>query len=342
VSKKFIPILQKALKKSPDYRYQTAQEILGDLKKLDYFILESIEQCLKQGRKHVKGPNWTAADRAFRQGLELCQWSDESTDLESQLEEGHLFVRGKLCMTKEDWNASVEAFKDLSKRHSHYLGHDIPNLLQQSQSEQQYLHKYYLALQLLKEEQWTAVLRQTEGMRSDFTGADGDKSIGDIQKQALYFQAQELLTDNPKRAYHLLYRIWEQDAHYKDVAKLCADLAYQSSKLVNTLNEFNDRVTWLEKTINIDPDYQNGYAQVELNKARYEWAVQLSNSENEQKAIEQFERITDLDKFPTARPILANLYEKQGDKAIGKLHIFKAVRYWSRCLYNHCKLSKPY
>ena len=162
-------------------------------------------------------------------------------------------------------------------------------------------------VKLVEQQNWTEILRIVENRDPDYTGPNG-RSIRDIRKQARYARGKELEEADPRCAYELLYAVYEKDPDYEDVAKLCAGIAFRIGTCQDVSMGWKQRVEWLEKVIEVTPDYGEGRAREALDDSRYHWAEQILDRDMPTAAA-QLERISrDYTRWPEVYQKLVDVY----------------------------------
>lgn len=313
VPQEFDHILQKALHGDPECRYQSITELQKELESIIPPSVSDVERHLEIGKEYKEAARWQDASIEFEKGLELCKWYGELDDLTGQLKElaqklkaGCAYAQGMLHFSQERWQAAVESFEELRELDPTDSEPDIAEKLKQARLKLELERKYDRVLQLMNEQSWTAVWKLTEEFDESYQGQDGT-SILEIRKHALYDQGKKLVADEPGRAYNLLYDLYKQDPGYKDVAELCAKVAYENSACQDISSE--QQVEWLERATEVDPSHgEEGRAQWSLDNARHRWAKELLE-EDEFAAISQLEKIsTNYTRYPEVFQTLVNIY----------------------------------
>jgi len=297
VPQEFATILQKALRIDPRRRYKSAQELQRDLDSITPPPVANIEKCLEAGQAHMKDREWQMASAEFEKGLALRWWYGEPNEMPDQvqglfraMEAEHLYAQAKVYLSEQQWQAAVEAFEELQKLDSTYLDVDVVECLNKARLAQQLAQKYDYICHLIGQKEWTTILQTTEPVPPDYMGPDG-QSIGDIRKRALYEHGKELESKDPERTYYLLYDLYKEYPNYRDVTKLCADIAFRIGVRQDVSISWEQRVAWLGKVLEIAPDYGEGHAQELLDDSRHHWAEEVLD-EDRTTAAAQLESIS--------------------------------------------------
>jgi len=120
---------------------------------------------------------------------------------------------------------------------------------------------------------------------------ESEEPIDDVRRRALlYEQGKELEVDDPRGAYSILHDLYEEDPSYRDVTKLCADIAFKIGTRQDISASWTQRVEWLERAVEIVPDHGEGRTQELLDGYRHCWAEELLD-EDRPTAIAQLEKI---------------------------------------------------
>lgn len=272
------------------------------------------QHYLKAGEEYIQASEWQAAVMEFNLGLELYRQFGDPDELPGRsgeqfrdLRMGQLYAQGALCLSEQRWQAAAGTFDVLCQFGSTYQGIDVVSQLEQAQLEQRCEQRYHHLLALMEQEDWIEISRLTADLDPNYTGPDGG-SVGAILRHALYAWGKELETDDPWRAYYLFYSLYQQAPDYEDVAELCAAVAFKNGMRQDVPSSWEQRVDWLEKVIEIDPDHRTGHTQRLLDKARHRWAEELLG-ENNLAGAAQLERIgPDYDQWVEVRQTLAGIY----------------------------------
>jgi serine/threonine protein kinase/Tfp pilus assembly protein PilF len=314
VPQEFIPLLQKALRYSPDDRYQSAKELQEVLNSVRYYLVDDIERHLTAGEGHIRALKWQEASAKFERGLELCQWYSEADEVSDQLEElvhrlevGRLYAHGMLYRFQRQWQAAIEALEELQALSPIYLGIDITAELERAHLEQRREHAYNRIRTAIENERWTMVVRLADEFETSYVGPDG-KSIDDIRKHALYAWGKSLKSRDPERVFYALYELYRMDRNYKDVAALCAQVAFGIGTNPDVSLSWEQKVEWLEKVIEIDPGHREGRTQKLLDRARHRGSEELLK-EDKSTAVTPLERISsNYDRWTEVHQTLVNVY----------------------------------
>jgi len=279
-------VLQKALHKDRELRYQSAREVLKTLESIKSRIITTdIDRHLNLGEAHIRAREWLAAKAEFEQGLALCEWYGEPNELHGQVGElahklsmGRLCAQGMICLDERQWQAAIAALEPLRKLDPNYLGIGIVSQLNLAQSEQQLEREYQRILRLRGQEDWTEILRLTSGITDSYKDRPDSESIGDIRKLAMYARGRDLFKQGElEKAYYQFYRLYEQDPNYEDVAEQCAIVAFGSAMRSDIPTSWKHKVEWLEKVVEIAPNHRGGRTRVQLDEARHRFAEELLN-----------------------------------------------------------------
>jgi len=321
VPQEFIPVLQKALRKHPELRYQSVAGVQEQLDSIRYSLSIDIERVLTAGDEHIRKLEWQAAGARFERGLELCGWCSSSPEVIDQLKEktyrlkaGQLYAQGMLHLSQQQWQGAVEALEALEDLCPVYSGTDVAEKLEEVHREQQRERTYRRILAALEHERWTTVVRLAKRFDASYVGPDG-KSIGQILKDALYAQGRALESIDPQRAYYSLHELYglynelyKKDSLYEDVAVLCTRIAFHNATRRDVPVGWEQKVEWLEKVIEIDPDHREGRTQKLLDQARHRLARELMD-EDRLAAIAQLEQISSsYDRSDEVYQALTNAY----------------------------------
>ena len=292
IPKAFVEILRKALRRDREHRYRLASEVRKDLDSIKPVFAIDIERHLSDGEEYARASKWQEASAEFEQGLELCKWYGEglSGQLRDKLRMESLCAQGMMCLSEQKWQAAIEAFEELQGFGPSCLGVDIVARLKQARSGQRHQNKYQLISELEKQREWTKILRLTTDFDVNYKEPGGE-SVGDIRKRVLYQLGLQLELTAPERAYHEFQELYKLDPNYKDVRELCAAAAFSSGTRQDIPISWEQKVGWLEKAVEVDPDHEGGHARQLLNEARHHWAKEL-REDDRQAAVAQLRRIS--------------------------------------------------
>lgn len=311
-------ILQKALNEDVRKRYQSAEALLDDLKAIQIPAVSDIERCLLVGKEYAVVEEWQFANSKFRRGLNLCKWYESSDDspgryasLSSKLQMGSLYAQGRQYLLDKRWKFAVDSFEVLAKKDNlAELGvtlKEITTYLQQAKSGLQLERRYTHILKLVEQEQWASVLSWSAEFDETYK-LDNGPTVGEIRKQALYAQGKWLIEQNPVRAYYLLYELYQKDPLYKDVAVLCAEVAFKCAVGGAQTLRWSGKVTWLARAVKLVPEHRDGKTQAQLDEARHQLAKKLFDEDKPAAAL-QLEQISDQYRFrEDARSLLVEAY----------------------------------
>ena len=261
IPSQLITVLQKALRKAQELRYQSAGEVLADLESVkSETITTDIRRHLSLGKANMRSREWATAESEFRQGLALCEWYGQPHEFPNQVKQladklqmEHLCAQAMMHWDEREWQAAINALMQLLNAPPSELEVDVDEALRQAQSELESEHKYQRIVQFLKHENWAEVLRLAKELTVSYRGKPDHGSIGDIRKEALYAWGAELLDESKfEEAYYHLYNLYDMDHDYKHVAELCTTAAFRNSLREDVLAGRKHRVEWLEKAVRID------------------------------------------------------------------------------------------
>ncbi len=339
VPPEFVPVLQKALHRDRELRCQSASEVIEALQSIKSHAIADVDRCLSAGKEHIKAQEWQAASVEFERGLALCERHGESKELRGKVSEltnelrmGQQFAQGMMRLTERRWQEAIDALEQLQA--PSYLGFDVVAYLRKARSEQQYERKYQRILELLKQENWADVIRLSRELSTSYPDRPDRESIGDIRKSALQAQGRKLLEEGElEDAYRYLHSLYDLDPGDRDVAELCATVAFRNSRREDVLASWKHRVEWLEKVIEIDPNHREGCTQQQLDEARHQWAKELQEQNDKLAAVAQLERISlDYSQWGEVQSTLVEIYIALGQYEYESHHWQDAIEWWQKAL----------
>ncbi len=276
--------------------------------------IAEIERYLREGEEHINASDWRAASVDFEQGLRYCRSYETSEDppgelgeLRSRLEMGILYAQGMSHVSQREWRPAIEAFATLHQKDAVYRGVDLAERLEQARQDERRERAFNNLLTLVQQESWTDVLRLAAKWDTSYEGPGGE-SVGEILRHTLYAWGKDLEVRDPGRAYYLLYDVYRENPGYEDVADLCAAIAFRNGTRRDIPISWEQKVDWLEKAVEIDPDHRTGRTKRLLDNARHQWARELLVG-NGTAAISLLERISpDYDQWVEVSQTLADKY----------------------------------
>ncbi len=287
IPSQLITVLQKALHKDREFRYQSAADVLVDLRLIEPPSVADIRQRVSIGETFMRASQWQEAHNEFDLGLALCKWYGELPDLPAQILEladrlktNDQCALGMKALGERKWQAAIEILEPLQALDFHGLGIDIAVHLGLAQSEQQLERQYLRVRELQRQEDWAEIIRLTADLINNYSDRLDSDFVNNIRKLALYARGRNFLQSNAfESAYDQFHRLYRIDPGYEDVAYQCANVAFKNATQEDFPVIWEHRVTWLEKAIQIDPNHGNGRTQKQLDIARHRMAEELLRDE---------------------------------------------------------------
>lgn len=335
-------VLQKALCSDRSQRYQSASELLQDLKDIGVQIAkDAIAAKLDLGEKHLRQGRWQQALTDIQQGLDLCEWYGSSINLKQDLLElsRRLMIalecaQGMIHFDHREWKQVSETLQKVVDYDPHYLDLDVEGRLKRAKREFDWEQKYQAILEYRRQEEWTKVLRLSQEFTSEYRGTPDGETITEIRKLALYARGNDYrLEGNLSKAYRSFYRLYEKDPDYQDVASLCATMAYRLATRDDELVPLEDKIHWLAKAVGIVPDFRDGRTQAELYRMRYRRATELSKQGHLEEAVQHLRQIgLDSEVYSKARKSLAEGCVELGYQARKNKEWEEASQWWQAAI----------
>jgi tetratricopeptide (TPR) repeat protein len=293
---------------------QSVSDVGAETVAIEPSDIAEIERHLKEGEEHINASDWRAASIDFEQGLRYYRSLEISEDpggelakLHSKLEMGILYAQGMSHVSQREWRPGIEAFATLQQMDASYLGVDLAERLEQARQAERRERAFNNLLTLVQQESWTDVLRLAATWDASYEGPGGE-SVGEILRHTLYAWGRDLEARDPGRAYYLLYDVYRETPGYEDVADLCAAIAFRNGTRRDIPINWEQKVDWLEKAVEIDPDHRTGRTRRLLDNARHQWARELLVG-NGTAAIRLLEGIgPDYDQWVEVSQTLADKY----------------------------------